>query len=378
MISAEVVWDLQSFDALAAEWDALDSLGVSDPCTSLAWTSALLTSHVEDSDTVFAVVLRSQGRVVAIVPALMRRERVLGSFDIAALDLLCDLTPSHSDLLRDEDRPDIVPAFFDAIATLPCRWDVLRIRRLLEASTVSLQVAEYLPRSGLGFRIRREQPAFMLELAGSYEEFLASRSAKFRNYLRRKTRQLESLGRLRIARAGNDLSVADAFEQLLAIEVRSWKHGHGTAISAVSRQREFYRLLCEGAHRSRRLHLMLMYLGDVPIAFNLGIVIADRYSYLKTSFDERLRQASPATVLRARLVESLIADGIQTLDFPGQPYQWERQWAETLRWRRSVVVFNRTPRGMLYRLLTQVRGLARSRESGTVSYADPRELGGAP
>ena len=60
-----------------------------------------------------------------------------------------------------------------------------------------------------------------------------------------------------------------------------------------------------------------MYLDDRPIAFNLGITAGDRYSYLKTSFDEELRPLSPATVLRARLVESLCAEGLQHLDFPG-------------------------------------------------------------
>ena len=125
---------------------------------------------------------------------------------------------------------------------------------------------------------------------------------------------------------------------MIEIEQRSWKHTNGTAISTVPRQREFYRLLCEGAARSGRLHLMLMYLGGRSIAYNLGITAADRYSYLKTSFLEDLRSYSPATVLRARLIESLCGEGIRYLDFPAQSYRWEAQWAEKLRWRYSVLV----------------------------------------
>jgi CelD/BcsL family acetyltransferase involved in cellulose biosynthesis len=371
LISAEVIWDLRSCDLLQDEWSALDAIGLSEPCTSLAWTRALLETHVEDSDAVFVVVLRSAGRAVAIVPAVLRRERVLGLFEVAAIYPLCELTPAHSDFLRDSDRPEIVRAFFEAIATLPCRWDILRIRRLLESNPITLQFADYLAVSGFKFRMRREQPAFLLALDGSYEDFLAARSAKFRNYLRRKTRQLQSLGQLSVVLAGSDKSVGDAYDDLVSIEERSWKHSQGTSIAAVTQQRDFYQQLCEGAFRSGRLHLMVMYLDDVPIAYNLGIVTADRYSYLKTSFDEHLRKVSPATVLRARLIENLVAEGIQTMDFPGQPDPWVEQWTEQWRWRTSVLVFNRTPRARLYRLLVGLR----SGLSPFVRFASSRSRG---
>ena len=373
MISAEVIWDLRESDLLADEWAALDELGHCEPSTSLEWTRALLRTHVSESDTVFAVVLRTGGRVIAVVPAIIRRDQGPGRLDIATLQPLSELSGTHSDILRSDDQQEIVAAFFAGLATLPCRWDVLRVSRLLESNPIAMQLAGYLARSGLAHRIRREQPSFHLELGQSYEQFLADRSAKFRSFLRRKSRQLEATGQVAILRAGPDVALDDAYGHLLAIEERSWKHSHGTAISAVPRQREFYRLLCEGASRRGRLHLMLMYLDDAPVAFNLGIMAGDRYSYLKTSFDERWRRLSPATILRARLVETLITEGARSLDFPAEPYQWEEQWTGTLRWHQSVLVFNRTPRAALFRRLVQVRDLTRrSRSDDRVRYVDPR------
>jgi CelD/BcsL family acetyltransferase involved in cellulose biosynthesis len=123
---------------------------------------------------------------------------------------------------------------------------------------------------------------------------------------------------------------------------------------------------------------MLMYLDDTPIAFNLGITVSDRYSYLKTSFNERLRRLSPATILRAHLVEALIAEGIRSLDFPAEPYQWEEQWTDKLRWHVSVLVFNRTPRALLYRFMVRMRDLSRrSPDSRSVKYPEPRTKRGA-
>ncbi len=374
MIKAEIIWDFRQNGALADEWTALDEIGLCEPSTSLEWTRALLATRVAESDTVFAVALRSAGSLIAIVPAIIRRERVIGLLDVATLHLVSDISNTHSDVLRTHDRPGIVAAFVEALAMLPCRWDMMRIGRLLESSQIALQMNEFLLHSSLAYRIRREQPSFCLDLEPSYEQFLAARSAKFRNYLRRKGRQLDTAGQVKILRAGRDLSVEAAYDHLLLIEERSWKHAHGTAISAVPHQREFYRLLCKGAAGRGRLHLTLMYLDDVPIAFNLGIMSADRYSYLKTSFDETLRRLSPATVLRARLVATLIAEGIRCLDFPAEPYQWEEQWTDKLRWHVSVLVFNRTVRAMLYRLLVGLRDLSpRSRGAKSVRYVDPRK-----
>jgi len=374
IIESEVVWNFLKSEALTEEWAAMDSLGLCEPSTSLEWTRALLRTHVAASDKVFAVVLRVHGRMVGIIPVVVRRERVMGLLDIATLQPLSELHNTHSDMLRMEDSQDIVAAFLEAIEDLPERWDVLRIGRLVESSPIVRQLSSVLTQSRRPHRIRREQPSFFLGLDVRYDQFLAARSAKFRNYLRRKTRQLEAVGRLKILHAGRDLSVADAYGHLLAIEERSWKHSHGTAISVVPRQQLFYRMLFEGAACHGRLHLMLMYLDDVPIAFNLGIMSGKRYSYLKTSFDEGFRRLSPATVLRARLVESLIADGTRALDFVGEPHQWEEQWTDTLRWHSSVLVFNRTPRGMLYRALVGLRGLtSRWWDDEKVHYVESRE-----
>ena len=74
----------------------------------------------------------------------------------------------------------------------------------------------------------------------------------------------------------------------------------------------------------------------------------------------------------------LIAEGIRILDFPAEPYQWEEQWTDTLRWHVSVLVFNRTPRAVLYRLLVGLRDLSRrSQDAKGVQYVDPRKPAGS-
>jgi len=373
VISARTLDALPVSGPVADEWAALDAAGLCEPNTSLYWARALLTGHVLPEDKPFAWLLTDGGHSIAIVPAVIRRERVAGVMHVLVIRLVADLSTAHSDLLRASDANDVVPELLVALRRLPWPWDVLRIGNLLECNPIANQLRSFLPVSGFNYRVRREHASYYLDLPATYDRFLASRSSKFRNHLRRKTRQLEAMGCLEVRRAGRDLDVMQAYRDLLTVEELSWKRTHGTAITSIPRQREFYRLLCTGAAQCGRLHLQVLYLDGRPIAFDLGITTADRYSYLKTSFDESLRLASPATVLRARLVESLIEEGFRFLDFPAEPYEWEEQWSSGVRWHSSFLVYNRTLGGQAYRALTKIRGQKRpGPDPDRVRHVDPR------
>lgn len=372
-LEVETVAGLPGGDALVAAWEDLYAAGPHEPSTSLEWSRALLQSHITTEDRVFTVVVREGGRIVAIAPVVVRRERLLGPFEVATLTPLSEKYRTHSDVLGECHRPEVINALFSAFAALPCAWDFFRVGRVPESSRLADGLRGFLDSAGMKGRVRREYPSFQIRLTGSYESFLAARSSKFRNYLRRKQRQLEALGKVEIRRVGHGLDLGKAFQDLLAVDERSWKHAHGTAITAVPRQQVFYRSIAEESHRRGRLHLTLMYLDGRPIAFNLGLLQGDRYYYLKTSYDETLRQAGVATVFRARLVESLIGDGMGWLDFPGEPYQWEEQWTDDFRWQESFLVFNRGAHAFLCRMAIALRDLFQRRSRGEgIRYVNPR------
>lgn len=372
-LEVETVAGLPGGDALVAAWEELYAAGHHEPSTSLEWSRALLQTHVLAEDRVFTVVVREGGRVIAIAPVVIQRERLLGPFEVVTLTPLSEKYRTHSDVLGECDRPEVIGALFGAFDALPCAWDFFRVGRVLESGRLAAGLKGFLGLARLKRRVRREFPSFQIPLTGNYESFLAARSSKFRNYLRRKLRQIEELGKIEILRVGHGLDLDKALDDLLAVDQRSWKHAHGTAITAVPRQQVFYRSVAEESHRRGQLHLTIMYLDGRPIAFNLGLLQGDRYYYLKTSYDETLRQVGVATVFRARLVESLIGDGVKWLDFPGEPYQWEEQWTDEFRWHESFLVFNRGTHAFLCWMAIALRDLFQRRSRGEgIRYVNPR------
>lgn len=373
-LSTEIV-GRESFAALQPDWEQLYAGAGNEPSTSFEWTEALCASHLAPGDEVFAVVVRENGRAILIAPVLRREERLLGALRLATLSPLSELYRTHSDVLGACDRADAIAAMFAALDRLPRRWDLYRIGRLRQQGRFAQGLKACLAADGRPWSRRKEFPSYLIRLEGGFGPYLAARSSKFRNYLKRKSRQLESMGRIEARRAGPGLPVADAYRDLLDVERQSWKHAHGTAITSVPRQTAFYRRLCEESWRRGDLHLMLMYLDGRPVAFNLGLVHGSCYYYLKTSYDQALKQAGAATVFRARLVERLMAEGVRLLDFPGAPYQWEEQWADDVQWHDSAVVFGRGWRASAFRLLKALRERFRPEAGdGAIRFADPRDL----
>ncbi len=360
------------FDQLAAErerWDLLFAARAHEPSVSFEWTRAMVRHHVRPDDQCLLLRLHRQGAVVGLVPLVIRTVPLLG-WHIRMLMPVSEDYNTHSDLLLRDTAPDVIRAFVAALLDLEIPWDCWRLGRLLEGGALALGLEDALAAEGLPHVLRDGVPAYTLSLPETYQRYLADRSSKFRNHLRRVERKIESAGAVGVNYAHTASSLTAGFAALVKIEEQSWKHQHGSAITAVAPQLGFYRDLCFDALETGRLHLQWLEIDGRPAAYNLGYLTAGRYHYLKTSYDASLRSLSPATYLRARLVEQLIANGVGTLDFPGEPYEWETQWTDEVRWRRIVSVYRPTLRGRSLATIERLRN--RPRGPRRVEHVDPR------
>lgn len=374
MIQIELLQSPACLSGFQADWERLFNSGPHEASTSFEWTEALRKHHLNRNDEFLLLVGRQDQRVFAFVPLVCEKLR-LGGLPLTSLRVISERSNTHSDLLCDKLDESMMEALLEVCRKQVRTWDVMRFTRVLEGSALDRALAGALPQSGLGARFRLEPPSFFLPLPDTFDEYLRARSGKFRNYLWRMEKGLQTGGQVRFIKISAPEVFSQAYEDLLNVEKASWKHGHGTAISAVSHQMGFYYDMAKGALNAGRLHLTFLQLDHLPIAYNLGLVSHGRYHYLKTSFHEAYRRRGVATISRARLVQMLIEEGIKEFDFPGEPYKWEAQWTKELRWHRSVVVYNKTVMGRLYRTLTGIRDRVRQRApERTVAYCDPKAL----
>jgi CelD/BcsL family acetyltransferase involved in cellulose biosynthesis len=374
MIDVEHRQTLEQFDALEHDWERLFRLRGAQASLSFEWSRALLCNHLASSRDWFVTVLRQDGAVVGLVPMMYARGRVLG-VPVVTLQPIQELYRTHGGILLDATDASLITAWLKSLDSSPQRWDLLRVSGLLEDDPLIRTFLSGVLGDAHPRRIRFEQPAFYLPLPSTFQEYLATRSGKFRNYLKRAAKKLESAGVVTFTRLRHIGDFQAQYEELLAIERSSWKHGHGTAISAIAHQSAFYRDLARAALERGRLHLTFLRVDDRPVAYNLGLISNGCYSYLKTSYLESMRSLGVATVGRARLIEQLIVEGANGFDFPGEPYEWEQQWTKDMRWHRSLLVFNSTPKAGLVRVAVRALGIfSRRNVARSVVFQNARSL----
>lgn len=373
MVDAEIIHGRAVLSQLRADWDRLMEERDHEPSVSFQWTAALMESHVLPEDEIASIILRRHGRVVGIVPLVLRPVKTLGQRFIAASPV-SELSNTHSDLLLKEVSEPVLSAFVEALYRLNPPWDVFSMKRILEAGQLCRLLCELSRKRRKRFECVRTPPSFFLTLDSTMNGYLRRRSGSFRNALKRIERKLVSRGRMDIKTQDDFPDIDEAYAVLLSIEHRSWKQTHGTSISSISRQTVFYRHLCRLASEKKWLNLGFLCLDDRPIAYNLGLILQDTYYYLKTSYDYSLRTLSPATLLRRNLLEELIERGVKRFDFPGEPYEWERQWTDEMRWHQSLTLFAPSVKGFAFGLYRRFKHIARGIDTLQVDYVNPRDL----
>ena len=368
-VQASVIAGLDVLPSLEAEWTELFERTGLEPSVSCGWTRAL-TTDLRPDDRCYVVVLRRAGRLAAVIPLYGRTTRLFGQSH-HILRPLPELKNTHSDVLVAEYSPELLTAFFGTLRSIDYRWDSVRISKLIEGHALTSALECAARRVGFDPKRQFRKAAYWLPLPGSYAEYLAARSSKFRNYARRAEKRLRASGALEVVEVTAPEAFVEGYDALLEVERASWKHGHGTAISAETRQTAFYRAWGREMAAEGRLHLQVLRLGGTPIAHNLGCIHRGVYYYLKTSYAAAYRPQSPATFLRLRLINDMIARGIRAIDFCGTPYEWEQQWTSEFRRHHVLSIYSDTWRG---RLLARLDRWTHYSSSGdAVEHADPRQ-----
>jgi CelD/BcsL family acetyltransferase involved in cellulose biosynthesis len=374
MIRADIVDTPEKVIELKKVWKDIFISSSHEPSTSYEWTNALLLNHVRENDKFRLIIFRDNRDILGFIPLIITEESNYG-LKLSTVFPIAEQYNTHSDFLLRKYSDDVTRAFLNRLFNLGVRWDIFRIKRFLEQNPILSSFERILSEIKLPYEIREEEPSFFLKLDKTYDLYLNKRTGKFRNYLKRIERKIGEAGQYYFCQVEINGNIHDAYTQLLLIEKNSWKHIHGTAISSIRRQKEFYEKLCTGFHKTGLLHLEFMYFNDNPIAYNLGVIKDNIYFYLKTSFDERYRKHSPSTLLRAHLIKKLIKDKIKILDFPGEPYEWERQWTEDLRWHKSLLIYNRTLNARIYRTYKKIKNMKKKlNNKRCINFHNPKDL----
>ena len=173
-------------------------------------------------------------------------------------------------------------------------------------------------------RFSTQMPHWQAEIPGSLDEFLARRSRRRRETVRRYSKRLEKTygdeARVEVFRTRDQIDRLFADSALVHRE--TYQHVLGVGFSDASVQRALTELAMDrGWFRG-----YVLYLKGSPAAFWHGNAYKGVFGIGATGFDPAFADARPGTYLLMRVVEDLAADdSVHTLDFGFGDAEYKRQ-----------------------------------------------------
>lgn len=302
-LATELIDDVAALDALRAEWDALAG-ACAEPIGSPAWMLSWLR-HVAPANALPRVVaVRERGALIGLAPFY-----VLTGERPATYRPMADDFSSNVALLAARERLwEVAAAIAAELAQALPRPQVVALAPLPASAPWARALADGWPGRlrPLTGRIRAEETA-TLALEGSYDEWLAGRSAAFRKSTRRRERTF--------AREGGTirLSTPERYRQDIAtfVELHAARWGERSGESRLLALGERLPALLHdiAAGGDERMRLYVVELDGRAIGADLVLAAGGEVVSINTGWDERYRRLSPVQLVTVRVIADAFSRG---------------------------------------------------------------------
>jgi CelD/BcsL family acetyltransferase involved in cellulose biosynthesis len=317
----EEVSGLDGLRRVAPDWNRLvEQAAVPDFFQTWEWVESWLEAFCEPERLV-ALLVRDGSRLVAALPVqgLLPRRWWSGSRLLAAAN---KQTP-QSGLLHTGPAGEAVRAVLAHLRSTRRRVS-LTFPSCPAGSAVFQGLIETAAALEWGVTRKQMRNSPRLRITTDWASYLRTRPKHVRKEWERKCRRLQEAGRVEfVVVAGED--VERAMDEVLEIERHSWKEDRRTSFTAEQGLARFYGTLARRCAERGWLRLHLLRIDGRPAAFTFAVSYAGELLALKTSYDSRLRAASPGIVLMLRVMEQAFSEGMTAFNLLGDASRWKSE-----------------------------------------------------
>lgn len=283
-----------------AEWDRLAEL-LGNVFATAAWAMTWWRHWGNAGGQKVAACRRRDGSLAAVLPlytSARRPLRVLRFIGHGAGDLL-------GPVCAPEDRAETSIALARFLERPENRWDLLVAQQIPSDERWAQALR--------GTVVRREpSPRLALDFP-SWDDYLASRSANFRQQVRRRERRLARQHELRFRLATSRATLDADLELLFALHEARW--GAEASLALAGPRKTFHREFATDAFERGWLRLWFLELDGKPVAAWYGFRLGGIESYYQAGRDPAWDSRSVGAVLLAHTIRSALEDGMREYRF---------------------------------------------------------------
>lgn len=354
-----------AFEGLRSEWRELERRSASS-CMFLTW-EWLFTwwKHLAVTRRLMILVVRRDGRVVAIAPFAVRPPCASRLIPFSALELLGtgSVGSDYLDLLVERG------AEAEAIQEIGKQLETLRMpvelpQVLLDGSAVHRLADNLAPRGWRVFTTPTNVCPF-IKLAGlDWPAYVAALGGAHRANLQRRIRGLERIDTVGFDSVRSEAERQLALEHLVALHNARWKELGGSDAFHTRGMVQFHHELSGEALRNGWLRLMVLRVGQKPVAYVYGFRHAAVHYFYQSAFDPTWSRHSVGLVAMGLAIQSALREGAGEFDMLHGAERYKYHWA---REQRSIGRIDLHPpflRGRITRGAAQLGRVARAMGRG--------------
>lgn len=223
-------------------------------------------------------------------------------------------------------------------------WDAIRLDEACADAPETEAISQFAANRGQIFRIQPLHPCPYLSLEQDWQAYLGTRSRRLARNLRASRRRLEARGTIHLDKAETPEAVYQAFDVLLDIQSRSWKHAQGVGLSASADYRSYIRHFIGQLSHKGAARVLILYCGDKPVAGTIAVMERDKYYSAQIVHDQDYDHASPGTLLEAMELEELMQEKrLKLYDFLGAALNNKSRWTDDALSTCRVLMLRNTP-----------------------------------
>jgi len=344
--TTDVVEDYSAFLGLEREWnDAVERAQVPHPFLRHEWVRTWWDSFGGNRQ-LHIITVRDQGRIIAIAP-LMRETAIVYGLPVRRIALVANDHTPRTDFVIADKPEEAYRAIWNAIHDDSDHWDVLQLTQLLHGSPTAAALSQFAADAGLPTGTWKSSDSPYLELAGTWDGYWASLSAKFRSNVRNRLTRLKQIGEPALEILADRTDIARACDDAWRLEASGWKDQEGTSIVSDASVQKFYALLAERAADCGWLRLLFLTVGGRRIAVSYSACYDDRLFLFKTGYDREFHACSPFKLLTYFAAQEGFARGLREIDFLGETEPWKQEWTPATRGHDWLFIFSHSRRARL-------------------------------
>lgn len=338
----ELVYNPADFARLESDWDGLcaELPAASSAFTSFSWYQTWWR-HYAGTAKLQIVTLREDGKLVGIAP-LMQKRVTLHGLPAMALGFIENNLSLNNDFIV---HPRIRERFLgELLRYLRDRrdWDVLVFRNMPESSENRRRLLDLFARS----RTKSLQNSTWFDSpylvpSGSWEEYLASRSARTRKTLRNIANSMEKAGDVQVRQIQRWEDFLAIRDELFEVTRQSWAASSGDPFSSTDSE-DFFQDLTEVAAEKGWLSLWTLQLDGKIIAIEYHLRAFGKEHAMRGHYLPEFASLSPGTYLETQILRHVFTEQerVTLYDFGGSFENYKRKWTGSCLPHHDLLAFN--------------------------------------